>query len=64
MQNGDIESFDGKFRDDGLNAHWFRTIENWRLDYNEKRPHSSISNMTPALYALTVMNNGGIQKAA
>ena len=48
-QNGFIESFNGTFRDDCLNMHWFlsmddaaRTIDAWRKDYNEVRPHSSL----------------------
>lgn len=53
-QNAYIESFNGKFRDECLNEHWFinlhdarSIIEEWRLDYNTSRPHSSIGNMTP-----------------
>src|SRR5690606_216018 len=48
MQNGYIESFNGKFRDECLNEHWFTSlaqardvIGEWRRDYNEVRPHSS-----------------------
>ena len=48
-QNGYIESFNGKFRDECLNEHWFSTLAEaraivsaWRRDYNETRPHSSI----------------------
>lgn len=58
MQNGYIESFNGRFRDECLNEHWFQTldqarleIEAWRLDYNEVRPHSSIGRIPPAQYA-------------
>jgi putative transposase len=57
-QNGYIESFNGKFRDECLNEHWFdnlaqaRTaIAAWRIDYNEVRPHSSCGRMPPAKYA-------------
>lgn len=53
-QNAYIESFNGKFRDECLNEHWFMNpydaraiIEEWRKDYNTNRPHSSIGNMTP-----------------
>lgn len=56
-QNGFIESFNGTFRDDCLNLHWFmsmddaaRTIEAWRRDYNEVRPHSSLDWLTPAKF--------------
>ena len=58
MQNGYIESFNGKFRDECLNDHWFETlsqaksaIADWRKDYNEVRPHSSCRRMPPAKYA-------------
>ena len=54
MQNGHCESFNGKFRDECLNEHWFENlwqareiIEAWRMDYNEYRPHSSLKNLTP-----------------
>ncbi len=58
MQNGYIESFNGKFRDECLNDHWFQTlhqargvIAEWRRDYNEVRPHSTIGRMPPARFA-------------
>ena len=58
MQNGYIESFNGKFRDECLNEQWFSTltearavIADWRRDYNEVRPHSSCKRMPPAKYA-------------
>ena len=54
MQNGYIESFNGKFRDECLNEHWFETLPQartaiaaWRRDYNEVRPHSSCRRMLP-----------------
>ena len=54
MQNAYIESFNGKFRDECLNQHWFRNlseavrmIEEWRKDYNLVRPHSSLGYLTP-----------------
>lgn len=54
MQNGYIESFNGKFRDECLNEQWFlnlkyakEQIEKWREDYNEKRPHTSLKGLTP-----------------
>lgn len=57
-QNGYIESFNGKFRDECLNDHWFEslpqaraTITDWRQDYNEVRPHSSCKRMPPARFA-------------
>lgn len=58
MQNGYIESFNGKFRDECLNEHWFETlmqarseIATWCQDYNEVRPHSSLGRMPPAEFA-------------
>jgi len=54
MRNGYIERFNGKFRGECLNEHWFRdlthareTISHWRLDYNEQCPHSSLGYQTP-----------------
>ena len=58
MQNGYIESFNGKFRDECLNEQWFQTlpqartcIAEWRRDYNEVRPHSSLGRIPPAQFA-------------
>jgi hypothetical protein len=58
MQNGYIESFNGRFRDECLNEHWFQTrrqarkeIAAWRLDYDEVRPHGSIGRMPLAWFA-------------
>jgi putative transposase len=63
MQNGYIESFNGKFRDECLNEHWFtslaqarETITLWRRDYNEVRPHSSCGRIPPAQYAANFRN--------
>lgn len=60
MQNGFIESFNGKFRDECLNEHWFtsleearRIIEKWRTHYNEERPHSALGYRTPKEFAET-----------
>jgi putative transposase len=57
-ENGYIESFNGKFRDECLNASWFVSlaearlaIEAWKKEYNEMRPHSSLGNIAPAVYA-------------
>ena len=57
-QNAYIESFNGKFRDECLNEHWFTDlhharalISEWRKDYNENRPHSALEYMTPAEFA-------------
>ncbi len=57
-QNGYIESFNGKFRDECLNEHWFETlsqarvvIQAWAQDYNEVQLHSSIGRMPPRCFA-------------
>jgi putative transposase len=59
-QNAYIESFNGRLRDECLNANWFtslsdarRKIETWRQDYNEQRPHSSLHYVPPAEFART-----------
>lgn len=57
--NAFIESFNGKFRAECLNAHWFMSLddarhkmEEWRRDYNDVRPHSAIGNKVP----ITLLN--------
>jgi putative transposase len=57
-ENAYIESFNGKFRDECLNEHWFitmsqarRMIEAWRIEYNTERPHSSLEDLTPEEFA-------------
>ena len=54
-ENAFIESFNGKLRDECLNMHWFsslsearRLIEEWRVEYNDLRPHSSLGGLTPS----------------
>jgi len=58
QQNGFVESFNGRFRDECLNEHLFRSlasarqiIEAWRIDYNTERPHTSLDGLTPAAFA-------------
>jgi putative transposase len=58
QQNAFIESFNGRFRDECLNEHWFLTLadaqritEDWRVDYNRNRPHTSLGNLTPLEFA-------------
>ena len=60
--NGHIESFNGKLRDECLNMHIFKNIdhaqkeiEKWRQEYNNWRPHRSLGNITPREYAQRVM---------
>jgi putative transposase len=62
-QNAFVESFNGKFRDECLNEHWFTSlteardrIEQWRVDYNQVRPHSSLDDLTPQEYAARLVS--------
>jgi putative transposase len=64
VQNAYIESFNGKFREECLNGHWFKNlaearkiVEVWRIEYNNVRPHSSLGNLTPAEYAAGLNQN-------
>jgi hypothetical protein len=57
-QNGYVESFNGKLRDECLNLYWFHNlneakdrIESWRQHYNQQRPHSSLGYRTPDQFA-------------
>jgi transposase InsO family protein len=57
-QNGHVESFHGRLRDECLNVSWFwnlfdarKKVALWRRDYNEQRPHSSLKYLTPAEFA-------------
>lgn len=61
VQNCYVESFNGRFRDECLNEHWFTSmedarsiIENWRVDYNDVREHSSLGGKTPTEYRCAV----------
>ncbi|MCG1026185.1 MULTISPECIES: IS3 family transposase [Dehalobacter] len=63
MENGFIESFNGKFRDECLNEQWFTSlndarvkIEAWREEYNERRPHSSLGMRSPREFAQATEN--------
>jgi putative transposase len=58
VENAFIESFNGRLRDECLNVHQFTSIEDartkieaWRVDYNQRRPHSSLGHLTPNEYA-------------
>jgi putative transposase len=53
-----IESFNGRLRDECLNAHEFvslddvrATLSEWRDDYNHRRPHGSLGHRTPSEFA-------------
>jgi len=67
MQNGFVESFNGRLRDECLNEHLFanlnearQIIEEWRIDYNTNRPHTSLNGLTPTEFA-TRPNRGQTQ---
>ena len=64
-QNAYIESFNGRFRDECLNEHWFTSlahaqaiIKAWHREYNEERPKKGLRGLTPAYYAKQLMANG------
>jgi len=72
VQNAYVESFNGKLRDECLNEHWFvaldharQIVEAWRRDYNETRPHSSLGQLPPALFAAVARRplGGGDQES-
>jgi putative transposase len=56
--NAFIEAFNSRLRQECLNASWFlsmadarKKITDWRIDYNEERPHSALGNLTPSAFA-------------
>lgn len=70
VDNAVIESFNGRFRDECLNANVFVSLhdarwkmEAWRIDYNEHRPHSSLGNLTPREFTEQAATTG-LQEAA
>ncbi len=75
LQNGLVESFNGRMREECLNEHLFpslrhacRTIAAWRADYNHTRPHSSLAGLTPYEYAIRskeyqTLNRANLYKA-
>jgi len=67
MQNGYIESFNGRMRDELLNESLFlglqrarEAIAAWAADYNTTRPHSSLSYRTPAAFAAQIIATGSV----
>jgi transposase InsO family protein len=65
-QNAYIESFNGRFRDECLNEHWFTSlrhaqvvIEAWRREYNNERPKKGLGGLTPAAYAKLLAEKSG-----
>lgn len=70
-QNAYIESFNGKFRDECLNANYFLSladarvkIEAWRLGYNTERPHSSLGYVSPEQFLAAIENSQSSSAAA
>ena len=70
-QNAFIESFNGRFRDECLNDHWFTSLPQariliaaWRRDYNQHRPHSALNYQTPAEFAAEHRATTSAQPAA
>jgi len=62
-QNAYVESFNGRFRDECLNEHWFTSlahaevvIETWRREYNDERPKKGLGGLTPAAYGRRLMS--------
>jgi len=58
VENGFIESFNGRLRDECLNAEWFSSLDDaraklakFREHYNRERPHSALADRTPAAFA-------------
>ena len=69
QQNGFIESFNGRLRDELLNETLFHSLphartmlDTWRDDYNKARPHSAFKWMTPAACAETLRQNTGRER--
>jgi putative transposase len=65
MQNGFVESFNGRMRDELLNetlffdlVHARQSIGTWAADYNFQRPHSSLGYLTPAAFAANLTATG------
>ena len=70
MQNGLVESFNGRLRDECLNEHLFASyrsacdiIECWRVDYNLNRPHTSLDGLTPHEFATRSKQDHNMNRA-
>jgi transposase InsO family protein len=66
VQNAYIESFNSRLRDECLSQHWFASlshlrsvIDNWRDDYNHRRPHSALGYVPPAVFAARCRQHAG-----
>lgn len=58
LRSGAVFPINGRYREECLNQHWFTSIgeareiiEEWRIDYNTERPHSSLKYQTPEEFA-------------
>ena len=65
--NAAIESFNGRFRDECLNVHWFESLEDaqakieaWRQDYNEHHPHRALKGLSPMNTPERMLNGRGV----
>ena len=70
MQNGFVESFNGRLRDECLNERLFTSyrhardsIEEWRIDYNVNRPHTSLDGLTPNEFANRSKSDHNVNRA-
>ena len=71
IQNAFIESFNSRLREEGLNQHVFTSlddartkIEQWRIEYNRERPHSSLDYLTPEEFAAKNQGSSAIARTA
>lgn len=71
IQNAHIESFNGRFRDECLDQHYFRSpadarcrIERWRRTYSEERPHEACYPSTPSEHARTFLPSPPLRQSA
>lgn len=70
MQNGFVESFNGRMRDELLNEHLFDNLRHarylvaaWRDDFNYHRPHSSLAGLTPWEYVNRSTNDQNMNRS-
>jgi len=70
MQNGFVESFNGRLRDECLNEHLFDSLRHarqliaaWRDDYNRHRPHTSLDGLTPREFAIRSRKDQTLNRA-
>jgi putative transposase len=70
MENGNIEGFNGKLKEECLNQNWFesieearRKIEQWTVEYKEYRPHSALGQQTPSAFEQQWQLNRGRREA-